>query len=53
MMKLENKTVIVTGGAMGIGKACCESFAAEGANVVLIDWDDMGKDTAAKIGERD
>lgn len=51
-MKLENKTVIVTGGAMGIGKACCEGFAAEGANVVLIDWDDMGKDTAAKIGER-
>lgn len=32
---LENKTVIVTGGAKGIGKAVALAFAKEGANIVL------------------
>ena len=30
-----NKTVIVTGGATGIGKATCEYFGQQGANVVI------------------
>jgi 3(or 17)beta-hydroxysteroid dehydrogenase len=37
MARLEGKTALVTGGAMGIGKACCELFAREGANVVVSD----------------
>ena len=32
---LTNKTIIVTGGAKGIGAAAVRSFAAEGANVVI------------------
>jgi 2-hydroxycyclohexanecarboxyl-CoA dehydrogenase len=36
---LEGKTVIVTGGASNIGRAISLAFAAEGANVVVADWD--------------
>lgn len=34
-MQLEGKSVIVTGGATGIGRAVCLSLAREGANVVV------------------
>src|SRR5690606_12978859 len=33
--KLFNKTVIITGASSGIGLACAESFARQGANLVL------------------
>jgi NAD(P)-dependent dehydrogenase (short-subunit alcohol dehydrogenase family) len=39
-MSLEGKTVVVTGGARGIGRALCERAAALGANVVVVDKDD-------------
>ena len=35
--RLEGKVAVVTGGANGIGLACCERFAAEGAVVVVAD----------------
>ncbi len=34
-MKLAKKTVIITGGATGIGRACAETFLEEGGQVVL------------------
>jgi 3-oxoacyl-[acyl-carrier protein] reductase len=36
-LNLENKVVVVTGGAAGIGKATAEAFQREGATVVV--WD--------------
>ena len=32
---MKNKLVIITGASSGIGKACAEKFAQEGANLVL------------------
>ncbi len=37
MKKLENKTVFITGGLSGIGKACAFAAAKEGANIVVAD----------------
>jgi len=37
MGAFENKVVVVTGGAQGIGKCICEEFAREGAKVCVID----------------
>jgi 2-hydroxycyclohexanecarboxyl-CoA dehydrogenase len=37
MTRLHNKTVIITGGAGGIGGATCRRFAAEGARVAIFD----------------
>lgn len=36
-MRLENKTILVTGAGSGLGKAVCLKAAAEGANLVLAD----------------
>lgn len=38
------KSVIVTGGAHGIGKAICESFLKEGYSVCFMDINEKGKD---------
>lgn len=46
---MENKIVIVTGGASGIGKACCEGFAEVGAKVVIADINE--KDGAGAVEE--
>ena len=35
-MELENKVVVVTGGASGIGRSLCERFALEGASAVVL-----------------
>jgi len=37
MGTFDNKVVVVTGGANGIGRCICEEFAKEGAKVCLID----------------
>ena len=51
-MKLKDKSVIVTGGASGIGRALCRRFAAEGARVVVVaDRDGEGaSEVASQIG---
>lgn len=35
--RFTGKTVLITGGASGLGAACAEGFAAEGAALVLVD----------------
>lgn len=50
MGQFDNKTVIVTGGALGIGGAASLAFAREGANVTVMDLNrDAGEATVAKI----
>jgi NAD(P)-dependent dehydrogenase (short-subunit alcohol dehydrogenase family) len=46
MKKLENKTVFITGGLSGIGKACAMAAAIEGANIVVADMKSDNRDKA-------
>ena len=49
-LDVNNKTVIVTGGAKGIGEACCRELASRGANIILADIDeDNGKKVEQSI----
>jgi len=48
--RLSNKVAIITGGAEGIGRESCLSFAKQGAKVVVVDLNEAkGKETAALI----
>ena len=46
-MRFKNKIAIVTGGASGIGHATAQLFAAEGARVLLADYDAKAGEAAA------
>lgn len=51
MGRLQDKTIIVTGGAKGIGAADCRLMVGEGARVVIADTDvDAGHDLEAELG---
>ncbi len=52
MGKLDERVIIVTGGAQGIGRAFAMRFAEEGARVVIADINSPAAEkTAAEIGE--
>jgi NAD(P)-dependent dehydrogenase (short-subunit alcohol dehydrogenase family) len=51
MGRLDKKVAVITGAASGIGRATARRFAAEGASVVVADYDDQrGPEVAAEIG---
>ena len=39
-MKFDGKSIVVTGGALGIGRAACEIFSERGAAVAILDRDE-------------
>jgi NAD(P)-dependent dehydrogenase (short-subunit alcohol dehydrogenase family) len=50
--RVDGKSVIITGAAKGIGRACAELFAREGARLTLNDVDEPGlRQTAASLGD--
>lgn len=49
--RVGGRIALVTGGAMGLGKADCETLAAEGAHVIVTDVDiAAAQEVAARIG---
>lgn len=52
MAQVSGKVAIVTGGASGIGEACAETLAREGASVLITDIDDtLGKGVVERIAK--
>ncbi|EGD44536.1 3-oxoacyl-[acyl-carrier-protein] reductase [Nocardioidaceae bacterium Broad-1] len=50
MGRFEDRVVVVTGAARGIGYACAQRFAEEGGRVAVLDLDDTAaKDAAAQL----
>ena len=48
-MKLQNKTAIITGGAMGNGLGIAKVFLQEGAKVAILDYDDKLTETVNEL----
>jgi NAD(P)-dependent dehydrogenase (short-subunit alcohol dehydrogenase family) len=46
MKKFENKAIIITGAAMGLGLATAKELAAQGANLALVDYNEKSLNEA-------
>src|SRR4051794_28203205 len=47
--RFENRAVVITGAARGMGRGSAARFAAEGGKVLLVDRDPTVKDVAAEL----
>jgi len=47
-MNIKNKTIVITGGAQGLGFAMAKSFISQGANIALIDMSEQQLNEAVK-----
>ena len=52
-MRLEGKRAVVTGAAMGIGRAIALAFAAEGARVAAVDLDVAAAEETARLAGKE
>ena len=50
-MRFQEKSIVVTGGASGIGRATAKQFASDGASVVIADVNPEGEAVAKQIGQ--
>ncbi len=51
-MRLTDKVAIITGAGSGMGRVAAQMFAAEGAKVVVVDFDEAaGRETASSVTE--
>ena len=48
MKSLKDKTIIITGAAMGLGLAAAKELASQGANLSLVDYNEEGLEKAKK-----
>ena len=48
MKNLENKIIIITGAAMGLGLAAAKELASRGANLTLVDYNEKNLEEAKK-----
>lgn len=46
---MKNKTIVITGGASGIGLAMVRKFASEGSKVYFLDLNDQGEEISKEI----
>ncbi|GIN88017.1 2-deoxy-D-gluconate 3-dehydrogenase [Heyndrickxia sporothermodurans] len=53
MFSLKGKKAIVTGAAQGLGKEMARALHAAGAEVVILDVSDLGKEAARELGKED
>jgi NAD(P)-dependent dehydrogenase (short-subunit alcohol dehydrogenase family) len=51
-MKPEQQTMLITGGASGLGEACAQTLSQAGANIVIADLNsDAGEALASQLGQ--
>lgn len=51
-MKLDGKTAVITGGAMGIGKGIVEVYLKYGANVIILDYNEALTNTLTELNAK-